>query len=226
VAHTSKFYGGLIYYGTPSSALAKCSCILADTLEEYGHTVDQFSARDSDVIALACDQYRLVLRMGEQPPTVSGHRVQPGPQRVEISLSPNFPAHCDSQLSEMLMAIMLYRLLIAMGAEQVEWMAPNVTLTRSQFLGVFADVRPHQQQQITTNDRFAPIEETVEELDLHCAAIQVSPQHLRKPQAETAPYQGIAAWAGGLMRSNEGRFVARVPPLAACAVFLQRSGLI
>jgi len=226
VAHTSNFHGGLIYYGTPGSALAKCSCILADTLEEYGHTVDQFSARDSDVIALACDQYHLVLRMGEPPRATDGDRVQPGLQRVEIALSPNLSAPCDSELSEMMMAIMLYRLVTALGAEQIEWMDPNVTITRSQFLGVFADIRPLQQQQVLASDRFAPIEETVAELDLHCAAIQVSPKHLPKPRAKTPPYRGLAAWAGGLMRSNEARFATRVPPLAACVVLLQSSGLI
>lgn len=226
MAHTSNFYGGLIYYGKPSSALAKCSCIIADTLEEYGHTVDQFNARDSDVIALACDQYRLVLRMGEPPRATDRDWVQPGLQRIEIELSPNFPTHCDSELSEMMMAIMLYRLVTAMGAEQVEWMDPNVTITRSQFLGVFADIRPLQQHHVLASDRFAPIEETAAALDLHFSAIQIPPQHLPKSRTKAAPYQGLAAWAGGLMRSNEAQFVTRVPPLAACAVLLQSSGLI
>ena len=158
MAHTTQFYGGIIYFGTPSSALAKCSCIIADTLEEYGHSVDQFSARADDAIALASDQYRLVLRMAEPPKAPECAKARPGLQRVEISLQPIFPNHCDSELSEMLMAIMLYRLVTALGAEYVEWMDKSATLTRAQFLGVFAKISPlHPQHKLTARDRFAPI---------------------------------------------------------------------
>lgn len=224
MAHTTKFHGGLTYYGLPGSALAKCSCTIADTLEEYGHSVDQFSAHDSDVIALACDQYRLVLRMDDQPSDIQAGKVRAGPQRVVISLQPNFPKHCDAELSEMLMAIMLYRLVNMLGAEHIEWMTPSAKLTRKQFLGVFAKIRPMQPPQpISANERFAPIEQTAEELDQHCSAMQ---NISIVPTTKAVPSQRFASWAGILMRSSEFRFVTRVPPLTACAVLLQSSGVI
>ncbi len=227
MAYTIKFHGGLFYYGTPSSALAKCSCIIADMLEEYGHSVDQFSARANDAIALASDQYRLVLRMAEKPKIPEGAKARPGLQKVEISLQPIFPNYCDKELSEMLMAIMLYRLVIALGAEYVEWMDTSSTLTRKQFLGVFAKIRPlHPQPKITGSDRFAPIEETAVELELHCAAMQKSPYHPATQVAKPVPYQRFAAWAGSLMRSHELRLVSPIPPLTAFALLLHSSGVI
>ncbi len=227
VASTTKFHGGLFYYGTPSSALAKCSCIIADMLEEYGHSVDQFSARADDAIALASDQYRLVLRMAEKPKVPNGAKLRPNLQKVEISLQPNFPSYCDKELSEMLMAVMLYRLVNELGAEYIEWMDTSVTLTRKQFLGVFAKIRPlHPQPKISGSDRFAPIEETAIELELHCAQIQKSPYHPAVQVTKPVPYQRLATWAGSLMRSHELRVVSPIPPLTTFALLLHSSGVI
>jgi len=162
--------------------------------------------------------------MADQPPAPRVDRVRPGLQRIEISLQPNFPNHCDVELSEMLMAIILYRLVNVLGAEQIEWMDPSATLTRKQFLGVFSKIRTMQApQQVSAVERFAPIEETAEELDQHCAAMQGFPVvRMVKP----VPYQRFTAWAGDLMRSTDLRFVTRVPPLTACAVLLQSSGVV
>lgn len=231
MAQRTQFYGGLIYYGIPSSALAKCSCIIADTLEEYGHSVDQFSARSSDVIALACDQYRLTLRMGDQPEASDGKRRNPGRQRVEISMQPNFPKHCDTELSEMLMAVFLYRLVPELAAEHVEWMDPSATLTREQFLSVFTNIEslqpePQTNTQTFTQDRFAPIEETAAELEIHYTEILPSPRLLPAPISKIAPYQRFTAWAGGLMRNNEHHIVSLVPPLTVCAAVVKNSGAL
>jgi len=225
VATRTNYYGGLIYYGIPSSALAKCSCIIADTLEEHGHSVDQFSARASDEIALACDQYRLVLRMGDQTEASENGTTKPCLQRVEISMQPNFPTHCDTELSEMLMAIILYRLVPVLAAEHIEWMDPSATLTRSQFLGVFANIRSMQPQPLpSARDRFAPIEETAAELERHCSKMQASAFQSPAPVAKLASYQRLTAWAGGLMRGSEHRLVSLIPPLSACAALLKSSG--
>ena len=227
MAHKTQFYGGLVYYGIPSSALAKCSCIIADTLEEYGHSVDQFSARASDVIALACDQYRLVLRMGDQPEASGNATTKPGLQRVEISMQPVFPTHCDSELSEMLMAVILYRLVPVLAAEHVEWMDPSATLTRSQFLGVFANIRSMQPQPLpSARDRFAPIEETAAELELHCSQMQSASQHSPASAARPASYQRFTAWAGGLMRNSEPRYISLVTPMTTCAALVANSGAL
>lgn len=231
VAQRTQFYGGLIYYGLPGSALAKCSCIIADTLEEYGHSVDQFSARANDVIALACDQYRLVLRMGEQPEAADSladsQKPRPGQQRVEISLQPNFPTHCDRELSEMLMAVILYRLVPALAAEQVEWMHPSATLTRSQFLNVFSNIRSMQPQpQPSADDRFAPIEETAAELELHCSQMQTSLHQSPIAAIRPASYQRFTAWAGGLLRNSEHHFFSLVAPLTVCTTLVMKSGAL
>ncbi|NIZ61261.1 hypothetical protein DL239_09780 [Sedimentitalea sp. CY04] len=228
MAQKTQFYGGLVYYGIPSSALAKCSCIIADTLEEYGHSVDQFSARANDVIALACDQYRLVLRMGDQPEASDNNTAKLGLQRVEISMHPNFPTHCDTELSEMLMAIILYRLVPVLAAEHIEWMAPSATLTRAQFLSVFANVKSMQPlPQPCARDRFAPIDETAAELELHCAQLQATPHQSPAPMTRPpASYQRFTAWAGGLMRNSEPRLVSVASPLAICAALAKSSGAL
>jgi len=225
VAQKTQFYGGLIYFGIPSGALAKCSCIIADTLEEYGHSVDQFSARASDVIALTCDHYRLVLRMGDQPDAPEEPQIQPSLQRVKITLQPNFPTHCDTELSEMLMAIIMYRLVPVLAAEHVEWMDPSATLTRSQFLSAFDNVNSMQPQPLTlAQPRFAPIEETAAELERHCSKMQALAFQSPAPVSKLASYQRLTAWAGGLMRGSEHRLVSLIPPLTACAALLKSSG--
>ena len=227
MATRTKYYGGLIYYGIPSSALAKCSCIIADTLEEYGHTVDQFSARSGDVIALACENYRLTLQMGDQPDAQQNGSAKLGTQRVEISMQPNFPSHCDSELSEMLIAIILYRLVPVLAAEHVEWMDPSATLTRSQFLSVFANVKSMQpQQQSVARDRFAPIDETAAVLELHCSQMQASSGQMPVPVTRPASYQRFTAWAGGLMRNSEPRYVNLVSPMAICTALVANSGAL
>jgi len=196
-------------------------------LEEYGHSVDQFSARSNDAIALASDQYRLVLRMAEKLKVPEGAAIRADLQKVEISLQPIFPNYCDKELSEMLMAIMLYRLAIALDAEYIEWMDTNATLTRTQFLGVFAEIWPqHPQPKLTGSDRFAPIEETAVELELHCAAMQNSSIHPATQVTKPVPHQRFSAWAGSLMRSHESRLVSPIPPLTVFALLLHGSGVI
>ena len=227
MATRTNFYGGLIYYGLPSSALANCSCFIADTLEEHGHSVDQFSARASDEIALACDQYRLVLRMGNQTEASDDGTTKPCLQRVEISMQPNFPTHCDTELSEMLMAVLLYRLVPVLAAEHIEWMDPSATLTRSQFLSVFANVKSMQPQpRSIARDRFAPIDETAAELELHCAQIQATAHQSPTPMTRPASYQRFTAWAGGLMRNSEPHLVNVASPLAICTALAKSTGAL
>lgn len=57
---------------------------------------------------------------------------------LELSLSPVFPGYCDQEISELLLAEMLRRLLPAVDATSVEWLDTEIALTCEQFLGVFA----------------------------------------------------------------------------------------
>ena len=228
MGNIADFHGGLIFYGTPGGALAKCSCIIADTLEEYGHSVDHFSAMAGDVISLACDQYRLVVRMSDLSMDPQTETHQPELQRVVLSLKPNFPRYCDQELSEMLMAILLYRLVPALDADEIEWMDPDATLTKEQFIGAFSHIRPTHDALPDTevHSRFAPVDETLPSLELQCAAIQPDPAREEKQISRFAPHSRFATWASSLIHSSEMRFAARVPPLAACAVFFQSSGVV
>ncbi len=65
------FRGRLGFERRDETALTTASTIVVQTLEDYGHEVDQFQARQTHRISLECDHYLIDLR----------HRRSPAPMR-------------------------------------------------------------------------------------------------------------------------------------------------
>ncbi|TNJ40889.1 hypothetical protein [Phaeobacter sp. B1627] len=134
----TSFRGKLGFADRSETTLSTASTIVVNTLQEYGHEVDQFQARRAHRISLDCDQYTVGIC----------HRRSPTPMRqldgeacrssLAVTLTPRYPDHTDEELSEMLMARVLYDLLGELDATTVEWLDTGVVLDRAAFLAVFA----------------------------------------------------------------------------------------
>ncbi|KUP91754.1 hypothetical protein TRIHO_34160 [Tritonibacter horizontis] len=132
------FRGRLGFATRDETALATASTSVVGTLEDYGHEVDQFQARRAHRILLECDHYMIELR----------HRRSPSPMRqlngtacrseLDVIFKPRFPEKTDEELTELLLARVLHRLLTQLDATTVEWLDTAVVLDRAAFLAVFA----------------------------------------------------------------------------------------
>ena len=130
--------GKLGFQHRDESALGKASNLVIETLEEYGHEVDDFKAKRAHRVTLECDSYLIEVR----------HRRTPSPLRkadgeacrcqMDVIIRPRFPEHTDEELTELLMARILHRLLSELAAETVEWLDSGIVLERDRFLEAFA----------------------------------------------------------------------------------------
>ncbi|ATG43702.1 hypothetical protein PhaeoP18_01742 [Phaeobacter piscinae] len=154
MTQVDQYKGKLGFEIRDPDALSNGSTAVVDTLEEYGHSVRQFQSRNPNLIRLDCDHYRVELRYRRHPikPTqasAAGTDSTETPLRssLGVTLTPNHPDHCDVELSEMLLAMILRRLVEDLDVATVDWLHVPFTLTRDAFLGVFEDaetqVEPH-----------------------------------------------------------------------------------
>ncbi|AHD09282.1 hypothetical protein [Phaeobacter gallaeciensis] len=154
MTQVDQYKGKLGFEIRDPDALSSGSTAVVDTLEEYGHSVRQFQSRNPNLIRLDCDHYRVELRYRRHPikPTQAsavGTDSTETPLRssLGVTLTPNHPDHCDTELSEMLLAMILRRLAEDLDVATVDWLHVPFTLTRDAFLGVFEDaetqVEPH-----------------------------------------------------------------------------------
>ncbi|APG47317.1 hypothetical protein [Phaeobacter porticola] len=146
MTQVDQYKGKLGFEARHPDALSIGSTAVVDTLEEYGHVVRQFQARSPNLIQLDCDHYRIELRYRRHPikPTQASEM---GSGAIEtrlrsslgVSLVPIYPDHCDAELSELLLAVILQRLVEDLEVATVDWLDAPMTLTRAAFLGAFHD---------------------------------------------------------------------------------------
>ncbi|MFV1599830.1 MULTISPECIES: hypothetical protein [unclassified Phaeobacter] len=141
-----QYRGKLGFEARHPEALSSSSASVVDTLEEYGHAVRQFRSRSPNLILLECDHYRIELRYLRHPikPTRANSADADCTETrlrsaLNVTLFPNHPDHCDAELSELLLAVVLRRLTEELEVATVDWLDTPVTLTRAAFLGAFSD---------------------------------------------------------------------------------------
>ncbi|MGD9864898.1 MAG: hypothetical protein AB7S99_16985 [Pseudodonghicola sp.] len=172
------YHGGLVFLGTPEGAIDRFSRIVAATLEDYGHPIDRQSILNDTQARIVTAHY--VAKITLDPAPYSGRLVEraagadPLPedavlQRAELSLCPISPLGEDSDISQLLLVVMLYRMVEAYPAHQIEWLDPDMILSLDQFLGTFAAVSPRRvrgRQQILSSKagRFGPVEAMARDL--------------------------------------------------------------
>jgi hypothetical protein len=161
--------------GGRSKRLARLTRILAGTFEEYGHPVETSKLLDENMSSIVATHYRLeatIIRGVSQPRASSGPAASQGDGefwRVEIELIPVDPMTDDGDISELLLAVMLYRLTMICEAQTVEWLAPEASMSAEQFLDAFHSIGPATEEarkidQVRRNSRFAAVEEEVHDI--------------------------------------------------------------
>lgn len=186
MAENVQYRGRLGLESRESGTLSAAVSAVVDTLEEFGHPADKIEARAENAARLQCDHYLVTVRLRRVPLRRSSKLTSSMMQHaalLELSLSPVYPEYCDQEISELLLAEMLRRLLPAVEATSVEWLDTDVALTCEQFLGVFepqhgdagqiasragTEPRAHDLQRPRGRACFTPVEETAQELEAYC----------------------------------------------------------
>ena len=166
------YHGGLVYFGSTEGAIDRFCRIVSGALQDYGHVVDRDSVLSEEEARVVTSQYIVKLSLETAPYAgriVAHDHMNDMPDkpmhRLEISLMPVAPGQEDSDITELLMVVMLYRMVDAYPVQQIEWMDPETILGVSQFLGAFSSVTPrrvhssHAQILGPKSNRFAPVDE-------------------------------------------------------------------
>lgn len=187
MAKNVQFTGRLGLESRDQETLSAAVSAVVDTLEDFGHSAETIEARAENAARLQCDHYFVTVRLRRVPlrrsSRLTGSMLQPS-ALLEVSLSPVHPEHCDREITEMLLAEVLRRLLSAVEATSVEWLDTEVALTCDQFLSVFAPQpavsgqaetsveasQPRQPRPERPRGRacFAPVDQAALALEAHC----------------------------------------------------------
>lgn len=187
MAENAKFTGRLGLESRESGTLPAAVTAVVDTLEDFGHPADRIDARAENAARLQCDHYVVTVRLRRVPlrrtSRLTTSMMQPA-ALLELTLSPLYPDHCDQEITEILLAEMLRRLLPEVEATSVEWLDTEVALTCEQFLSAFepkSHVAEQPVPQVTAvpieethlprprgRACFTPVDETAVELEAHC----------------------------------------------------------
>ncbi len=172
MTQSSEYHGGLVFPGDAQNALAVCSSIVEETLGDYGHTVEHTVPVSAHAAELHSAGYCVRLSL-DQPPGTD----RPA-QHLSLSLSPSFSSFDGRETSELLLAVVLYRLVQSNSATQIYWQECPDPLSRRQFLSAFADaapqpaVRPRRPAQ-----DFRPVDDTLDGISRRCDTIMGRPAY-------------------------------------------------
>lgn len=179
MTQTGRYHGGLIVADHDDGMLDRIARLVASTLEDYGHPVERQSLMNTQNARICASHYLIKLsfsplicafdrdRRSERLDAVCG--INPGRQRfvrdnwrLQISMLAADPTRDDSELSEMLMAVMMYRMLDQIEVQMIEWLSPETVVSPDSFLAAFANVPPslpqrRQELMEITDPRFEPL---------------------------------------------------------------------
>lgn len=176
--HRGSYHIALVVEGGRSKRLARLTRILAGTFEEYGHPVERSKLLDENMSTIVASHYRMevtILRGVAQPEqplnlaTSKPRKSRGALWRVEIALVPADPLTDDRDISELLLAVMLYRLTTICEAQSVEWLSPDTRMDAETFLEAFHNIAPAEEEarkieRVRRNSQFAAIEEEMREI--------------------------------------------------------------
>lgn len=182
MTQTDRYHGGLEFLGRRDIGLDRFNRIATATLEAYGHRVERQSAIGARQARITSTRFVVLLELAPvAAPADSGRDARRGEEilvthRLTVALCPVDAARTDDAQSELMLVVMLYRMVEAYGALNIEWLSPETVLSVEQFLGAFADVSPRRvrgRQEIieARRARFAPVEETAHNLSSQYDAI-------------------------------------------------------
>lgn len=173
MSRNSIYHGGLVFCGDGEASIEQFCRIVTATLEDYGHRVERQSVADSHSARVVTTQYMVKLSLDERhyrsDESDMPERTAPC-HRLEISMTAADAGYEDRDISELMLVVMLYRMVDICNTLSIEWMDPGTVLTIDQFLSAFTNVSPHRvhsrpAETGTSATRFAPVEETAQQID-------------------------------------------------------------
>ncbi|UWQ81177.1 hypothetical protein K3725_09360 [Leisingera sp. S132] len=218
MAENVQYTGRLGLECRDGNTLSAAVTAVVDTLDDFGHPAEMITARAENTAQLQCDHYLVSVRLRRVPlrraSKLPGSVMQPS-ALLDLSLAPAFPGYCDQEISELLLAEILRRLLDTVEATFVEWLDTGIALTCEQFLSAFEPEAGSSSQPVAAaaaaaarppetvgkvrprprgKDCFTPVDQTALVLDAHCdRAFQET--EIRKAESMTAQASG-RSWSG------------------------------
>lgn len=140
-----QFKGRLGFQSRSETLLNQGLVQAVDMLDDYGHAPSQINTRAASRIELESDQYRVVLRlrrlpmrMGMQiPADVSAPAIF-----LDVSIERLYPGASDSEITELLLAVLLRRLTETLSPVVVFWQDAPKGMSKADFLNVFQSAAP------------------------------------------------------------------------------------
>jgi len=225
MTQNGRYHGALVVRGHQDDMLDRFSRIAAATLEDYGHPVERNSMFSPRTARITASHYVVKLNlaqgvtMGEHGPAgalidaighIGGHHHADKHWRLQIEMYAADPARDDSDISELLLVVMLYRMCGEYDTRMVEWLDALTILTPEQFLEAFGNISPSLvKSRLTDSDiddpRFAPVDESARYAGKppdeaapigHALSFRAFPE-LAEPESEGPEYndvQRLSAW--------------------------------
>lgn len=163
MTHTNMFHGGLVFFDDNAQELDGYCRIVASTLQDYGHSVDRQSLLSQDEARITTPAFAV--------------RLQIGPANRLILTLLRARSDDDPSEAQLMLLVMLYRMIEAYGAQDVEWLDPQTVLPAPAFMSAFAQVSPRRvrsRQEIMDGDdpRFASVDDTEHDIAYRYDEIQ------------------------------------------------------
>ncbi|MCG7521305.1 hypothetical protein [Ruegeria sp. Ofav3-42] len=152
------YHGGLQFNGKAEGAIERFGKIVATTLQDYGHLVERRALLSATEASIVSSQYLVRLTLDTQAAETedrfgrldraAGLKTIPRPivskpqNRLTISVSPVSPLLDDSEVSELMLVVILYRMVDICATQRIEWLSPNTVLTLEQFMSAFDSLTP------------------------------------------------------------------------------------
>ncbi|WP_336509004.1 hypothetical protein [Ruegeria lacuscaerulensis] len=156
------YHGGLQFNGKTEGAIERFGKIVATTLQDYGHLVERKTVLSETEASIVSSQYLVRLTMETQAvesndrfermdraaglKTIARPIVTMPQNRLAITISPVSALLDDSEISELMLVVILYRMVDICATQRVEWLSPNTVLTIEQFMSAFDTLTPVKQR--------------------------------------------------------------------------------
>jgi len=180
------YHGGLQFDGEADGAIERFSNIVATTLQDYGHLVERKTELSPTEASIVSSQYLVRLTLDthvigtedrfERMDRAAGLKTAQKPivtvpkNRLTITVTPVSALLDDSEISELMLVVILYRMVDICATKRVEWLSPNTVLTIEQFMSAFDTLtpsKPRDRKQIfeAVTGPFAGLDIPEEDLD-------------------------------------------------------------
>ncbi|WP_420586755.1 hypothetical protein [Ruegeria sp.] len=152
------YHGGLQFDGDAEGAIERFSDIVAATLQDYGHLIERKNELSTTEASIVSSQYLVRLTLDthvvgtearfERMDRAAGLKTAQKPivrlpqNRLTITITPVSPLLDDSEISELMLVVTLYRMVDICATKRVEWLSPNTVLTIEQFMSAFDTLTP------------------------------------------------------------------------------------